>query len=138
MKRTTAAHEFIEFIPPLQAMEEGKVYVSIPYATVAHRCMCGCGSEVVTPLSPIHWQLTFDGKTISLHPSIGSWRLPCQSHYWIRNDKVIWARRWSREEIERGRAGDRLATKEYFEGGATSKRAKKPRGVKHEGDAGGQ
>ena len=43
-------HEFVEFIP--DKLEDGIVYVSIRYATVAHKCCCGCGTEVVTPLAP--------------------------------------------------------------------------------------
>ena len=31
-------HEFVEFIP--DKLEDGIVYVSIPYATVAHECCC--------------------------------------------------------------------------------------------------
>ena len=60
----TLMHEFVEFIP--DAIEEGKIYVSIEYATAVHKCACGCGKEVVTPLSPTDWKLIFDGKTISL------------------------------------------------------------------------
>lgn len=61
-------HEFVEFIPePLSA---GVVYVSIPYATAAHNCFCGCGSKIVTPLSRRGWSVTFDGESVSLHPSI--------------------------------------------------------------------
>jgi len=71
-------------------------------------CCCGCGREVVTPLSPTDWKPLFDGETISLDPSIGNWSFPCRSHYWIRENRVEWARRWSREEIEGGRARDRL------------------------------
>jgi hypothetical protein len=70
---------------------------------------------VVTPLSPVDWTLTFDGKTVSLDPSIGSWDLPCQSHYWIKRGVVRWAARWSREEIESGRARDRGDVEKYFE-----------------------
>jgi hypothetical protein len=43
-------HEFVEFIP--DTIEEGKIYVSIAYATTVHKCACGCGKEVVTPFSP--------------------------------------------------------------------------------------
>ena len=125
MRRNSIKHEFVQFIP--DAPEEGTVYVSIPYATAVHKCFCTCGSEVVTPLSPTDWELRFNGKTISLHPSIGSWALPCQSHYWIRNDKVIWARRWSREEIEQGRAGDRQATDAYYDRGRRSKKSRAPK-----------
>lgn len=116
MKRTAVKHEFVEFIP--EALEEGILYVSIPYATVVHKCCCGCGREVVTPLSPTDWELRFDGKTISLYPSVGSWSLPCQSHYWIRNDRVIWAPRWTRRQIEAERSRDREAKRDYFEGGS--------------------
>ena len=67
----TISFEFVEFIP--EKLEEGKVYISPKYSTVVHKCCCGCQEEVVTPLSPVDWELTFDGKTISLYPSIGNW-----------------------------------------------------------------
>lgn len=85
-------HKFVEFIP--DKLEDGMLYVSITYATVLHKCGCGCGNEVVTPLSPSDWQLIFNGETISLFPSIGNWSFPCRSHYWIRNNKIVWARDW--------------------------------------------
>lgn len=110
---TTLTHEFVEFIP--DDLKEGVVYVSIPYATVAHKCCCGCGQEVVTPLSPTDWKLIFDGKTISLHPSIGNWSFACQSHYWIRGNQASWASRWSKEEIAAGRSLDRSVKKRYFD-----------------------
>jgi hypothetical protein len=105
-------HEFVEFIP--DELKEATVYVSIRFATVAHLCCCGCGSKVVTPLRPTDWKLIFDGKTISLDPSIGNWSFACQSHYWIVRNTVRWARQWSQEEISAGRAHDTLAKEEYF------------------------
>ncbi|MGA2237314.1 MAG: DUF6527 family protein [Terriglobales bacterium] len=105
-------HEFVEFIP--DKLEGGIVYVSIPYATVAHKCCCGCGTEVVTPLSPTDWKLIFDGETISLDPSIGSWSFNCKSHYWIRRNKVKWAARWSHDEIDAVRLHERLAKANYY------------------------
>jgi Family of unknown function (DUF6527) len=72
MKRQTAlTHEFVEYIP--DELKDGVLYVSMPFATVAHKCCCGCGKEVVTPLSPTDWTLIFDGKSITLDPSIGNW-----------------------------------------------------------------
>ena len=112
MKHHSIEHRFVEHIP--DAVEEGVLYVSISYATAVHKCFCGCGHEVVTPISPTDWELRFDGRSISLYPSIGSWALNCQSHYWIRRNKVIWARRWSRREIEVARTQDRRAKREYF------------------------
>jgi hypothetical protein len=84
------------------------------YATVVHKCCCGCGKEVVTPLSPTDWKLIFNGKTISLDPSIGNWGFECRSHYWIRNSRVRWAPRWSQGKIDAGRARDRFAKERYF------------------------
>jgi hypothetical protein len=113
MKRVPAlTHEFVEFIP--DKLEEGVIYVSMVFATAAHRCGCGCGKEVVTPLSPTDWKLIFDGKTISLDPSIGNWSFDCKSHYWIKNNRVKWAARWSAEQIASARSRDQFSKKEYY------------------------
>lgn len=95
------AYEFVEFIP--EELKDRTLYISGSYGTAVHKCCCGCGREVVTPLSPTGWQLTFDGKSVSLYPSIGSWGLPCQSHYFITRNKVVWAPKWTKEQIARGR-----------------------------------
>lgn len=110
--QTILSHEFVEFIP--DDLKERTLYVCIGLATVVHKCCCGCGNEVVTPLSPTDWKLKFDGETITLHPSIGNWSFKCQSHYWIRNNRVKWADRWFQEEIAAGRAHDRITKERYF------------------------
>ncbi len=112
MRLTSVTHEFVEKIP--QSLQEGKIYVSIPYATAVHKCCCGCGNEVVTPIGPTDWELTFNGETISLDPSIGNWNFPCQSHYWIKGNKVRWVRGWTREEIAAGRAKERAEKEKYY------------------------
>lgn len=99
-------HEFVDYIP--DALDEGVLYVSIPFATLMHKCCCGCENEVVTPLDPTDWEMTFDGKSVSLSPSIGNWSLTCQSHYWIIRNRVRWVRRLSDFEIKTGRVIDRL------------------------------
>ena len=104
MRRNQLQHRFVEYIP--EQLEEGVLYISIEYMTVTHLCCCGCGQEVSTTLSPTDWRLIFDGKTVSLEPSIGSWSLPCQSHYFITRNQVVWAPRWSTHEIEMGRRYD--------------------------------
>jgi hypothetical protein len=73
-----------------------------------------CGNEVVTPLSPRDWKLIFDGETVSLDPSIGNWSFSCQSHYWIRRNKIVSARRWSKHEIEAARAEEGTMYSEHF------------------------
>lgn len=97
-------HRFVDKIP--NQLEEGILYVSIPYETVIHKCCCGCGNEVVTPLSPTDWSLTFDGATITLDPSIGSWSLECNSHYFIRKNKVVWSISYTEIEIDEVRKTD--------------------------------
>ena len=106
------AYEFVEFIP--DELKERTLYISPTYSTAVHKCCCGCGREVVTPLSPTGWQLTFDGKTVSLYPSIGSWSLPCQSHYFIMKNKVIWARKWTEKQIAKDRAKEARAKETYY------------------------
>jgi hypothetical protein len=79
-------HKFVQYIPDL--VEERMLYISIEFGTVVHKCMCGCGNEVVTPLSPTDWELIYNGETVSLYPSIGNWGFKCKSHYWIGRSKV--------------------------------------------------
>jgi len=105
-------HEFVDTIP--DNLEEKTLYISIRYATAVHKCMCGCGSEVVTPLSPQDWELTYNGESISLYPSIGNWSLPCKSHYWIKYNKVIWAYSWSDEMIVKNREKSLRARRKYY------------------------
>ena len=104
-------HEFVETVPDV--LKDRTLYVSIPFATAIHKCCCGCGEEVVTPITPTDWQLTFDGETISLNPSIGNWSSNCQSHYWIIRNRVQWAPQWSKQQIQAGRAHDARAKKHY-------------------------
>ena len=108
----TLTHEFIELAP--DELKERTLYVSVKYRSVVHLCCCGCGRKVVTPLSPADWKLTFDGVSISLHPSIGNWTFPCKSHYWIHRNKVMWARLWSQAQIEAGRVAEARARAEYY------------------------
>ena len=90
MRTTQLEHTFVAEIP--MRLQPGHCYVSFQYTTVAHLCPCGCGHEVFTPLSPTDWALTFNGETVSLHPSISNRLCPNRSHYWIRQNRVQWAR----------------------------------------------
>ncbi|MCB0460865.1 MAG: hypothetical protein KDC74_12760, partial [Flavobacteriaceae bacterium] len=79
-------HQFVEFMP--DEIQEGVVYISLKYKSVIHKCACGCGNEVNTPLHPTGWKLLYDGESVSLKPSIGNWSYDCQSHYWITKDEI--------------------------------------------------
>ena len=94
-------HEFVEHVP--RQLHEGVLYVSTSFGTAVHLCASGCGEEVVTPLGPSEWKITYDGRTVSLEPSIGNWSLPCSSHYWIDEGEIHWARGFSEFEVTRVR-----------------------------------
>lgn len=112
MRRLAFDHEFVEFIPP--ELNEGILYISVQYPTAVHKCACGCGNKVVTPISPVGWQLLFDGKSVSLTPSIGNWQFPCRSHYWIKSNKVRWAETWTAEQITAERQREAREYEQYF------------------------
>ena len=105
-------HEFVDYIP--EELDDGILYVSIRYGTVVHKCACGCGQEVVTPLGPAEWKLTYDGRTVSLAPSIGNWNFPCRSHYWIEGGNVRWARGFSGAEVALVRQKARTLRDNYY------------------------
>jgi hypothetical protein len=104
--------EFVEFIP--DELNDRTLYVAAKYRTVVHLCCCGCGRKVVTPLSPAAWKLTFDGVSITLRPSIGSWNLPCKSHYFINSNRAVWVDAWTQAEVEQGRAAEARERDEYY------------------------
>lgn len=107
MKVTALRHEDVPTVP--EQLAEGVLYVCDPHRIAIHRCCCGCGEEVVTPLSPAGWRLDRRGSTVSLYPSIGNWSFRCQSHYWIRRNRVVWAGAFGAEQIALVRARDKAA-----------------------------
>ena len=104
--------EYVEFIP--KGLEDGVLYISKKFRTATHRCCCGCGAKIVTPLRETEFSLTQRGDTASLYPSIGNWDHPCQSHYWIKDNQVVWAGTMSKEQIQMGRVHDDALKHEYF------------------------
>lgn len=111
---STIQPEFVEFVP--KELEEGVLYVSVPYSTTVHKCACGCGSKITLPINTSKWRFLWDGERISLWPSVGNWSYPCQSHYWIEQNRIEWASsKWSREKIGRNRARDKAERQRYLE-----------------------
>lgn len=105
-------HEFVDYVPKL--LDDGVLYVSIRFGTAVHRCACGCGQQVVTPLGPAEWKVTYDGRTVSLAPSIGNWSYPCRSHYWIDEGRVRWACAFSESEVTHVRQEARARRTGYY------------------------
>ena len=119
MKAASITPQFVEFIPA--TMQEGVLYISRKYETAAHKCCCGCGTKIVTPLKPTDWTLRVVGNLVTMHPSIGNWNHPCQSHYLIKRNLVVWAGMMSRQQIERGRALNRAAKEALYSGDKDAK-----------------
>lgn len=81
-------HVFVDSAPSV--LEPATLYVSTKYRAIVHLCLCGCGEKVVLNLAPGAWSFTFDGRSISIHDSVGNVGLPCRSHYVVRKNKVTW------------------------------------------------
>lgn len=105
MRLQDISPQFVEFIP--RQLDEGIFYISERFKTASHLCPCGCRTKVVTPFSPVEWQLHRQGETVSLYPSIGNWNDACQSHYFIRRNRILWAGRMSRAKIALVQAQDK-------------------------------
>jgi Family of unknown function (DUF6527) len=105
-------HQFVDRVP--RALEPGVLYISLEHGTAIHSCFCGCGEEVVTPLTPTDWRMTYDGETVSLHPSIGNWQLRCRSHYVIDRGRVVEAGPWTRKQVAAEQVRDKRAKAAHY------------------------
>ena len=81
-------YEFVDSAPA--SLVPGRMYVSIKYRAIVHLCLCGCGEKILLRLDPDDWSFTFDGRSISIHDSVGNVGIPCRSHYIVRRNHVTW------------------------------------------------
>lgn len=95
-------------------LKEGVLYISEEYGSAAHVCCCGCGEEVLTPLKPSKWRLSKTKIGVSLYPSIGNWKFDCQSHYWIKENRVIDAGMMTKQRIEAVKERDKADNQRYI------------------------
>jgi hypothetical protein len=109
----TLRHKFVESIP--DHIEPGVIYISGSRRTAIHLCVCGCGHEVITPISPTDWQLKFDGESVSLSPSIGLWEFQCRSHYWIIKNQVRHSGSWDERQVQQGREREKQRRADFYE-----------------------
>lgn len=84
--------EFVKYVP--EQMVQGVLYVSEEFGTAIHLCACGwCKQKTVTPfhIGERGWKYTRSPEDrVTLFPSIGNYQMPCKSHYWVKDNKVIW------------------------------------------------
>jgi uncharacterized protein DUF6527 len=109
---TTFTLKRVHYMP--KELEPGLLYVSEQFEIAGHICACGCGNKVMTPLGPTEWRFEDSSRGPTLTPSIGSWQLPCKSHYWITRGEVRWAGQWSPEQIEGGRLAEDERRRAYY------------------------
>jgi hypothetical protein len=103
----------VRFMP--KTLEEGILYYSEEFGSAIHLCACGCGAKVSTPIGPAEWSLAEAENGPTLDPSIGNWQHDCQSHYWIRNGRIIWSTQWSSEQVALGRGVEAKRREVYYE-----------------------
>lgn len=112
LRHRTLEHRFVKHVP--ENLEPGVLYISMELGSVVHACCCGCGEEVVTPITPTDWKLMYDGETVLLWPSVGSWTLKCRSHYIIEHSRVIGSGAWTPAQIAAERRRDQAAKARFF------------------------
>lgn len=105
MRQKTLRPKFVESAPT--QLEDGVLYISDRFRTALHKCCCGCGKEVVTPLNPAGWSYKMEGDSVTLKPSVGNWSFPCKSHYLIIRNEVVCAGAMTSRQIAAIQARDR-------------------------------
>lgn len=83
-------------------LEDGVLYVVDGAAKedqiILYNCPCGCGNTVMIPYykdgtqkeqTPSWSYREVDGR-VTLSPSIFSTGWPCRSHYFVRDNKIVW------------------------------------------------
>ena len=103
----------VQYVP--KELKPGILYVAQEFDIAVHLCACGCGSKVTTPLGPTEWTVKETASGPSLYPSVGNWQLACQSHYWIDGGEIRWAKKWTPDQIARGRKLEEERRRSYYD-----------------------
>lgn len=81
------SYQAVERIP--KRLNNNVVYHSEEFELGALLCACGCGHRVML-LVPDSHQVTSEGGTATVRPSIAVCDAPCKSHYVITAGRVEW------------------------------------------------
>lgn len=83
---------FVQSIPKeADEIKDGYLYICLRYNMIVHRCPCGCNGLSEIGLNRRTRTFIYDGVGVTLEPSVGARALPCRSHYWIRDNQVLWS-----------------------------------------------
>lgn len=104
--------QHVHYMP--KDLKPGVLYVSEEFGIAAHLCPCGCGSKIRTPLGPTDWTLEETRNGPTLKPSVGNWQIPCQSHYWIAEGKIVWSTKWTSDQIAAGYRAEEARRNKYY------------------------
>jgi hypothetical protein len=66
------------------------------YKWAIFSCPCGCGGQIDVCLMPSampRWDLSLRNGRASLSPSIWVSQERCGSHFWVRQNRVIWCKK---------------------------------------------
>lgn len=103
----------VQYMP--KELKPAVLYVSKEFDIAIHLCPCGCGAKVKTPLGPTEWSVEETRSGPSLRPSVGNWQQACQSHYWIDRGDILWAAKWTPEQITTGRLNEEERRRAYYD-----------------------
>lgn len=103
----------VRYMP--KELNPGVLYVSKEFGIAIHLCACGCGAKVRTPLGQTEWSLKAGPNGPSLYPSVGNWQESCRSHYWITDGEIVWAGRWTPQEVLEGSLREEERRRAYFD-----------------------
>lgn len=112
MKLQRIQHQFVEFVP--EKLEQGTLYISREYNSASHLCACGCGREVVTIIGPADSSITCNSRGVTISTSIGNSNFPCKSHYWIKDNRILWESPMTPQLTALSRARDKAAKKRVY------------------------
>lgn len=79
--------------PKDAAIRPGVLYIGRISHEIKFYCPCGCGTIITLPTSgKTNRSVMIDGNeaTVTIEPSFRHDDLPCKSHYFIRDNKVLW------------------------------------------------
>ncbi|RPJ87595.1 MAG: hypothetical protein EHM18_00335 [Acidobacteria bacterium] len=105
--------ERVHYMP--KDLKPGVLYVSEEFDIAIHLCACGCGSKVKTPLGPTEWLIEETKRGPTLRPSVGNWHQACRSHYNLDGGEIIWAKKWTPEQIASGRRLEEERRRAYYD-----------------------